>query len=174
MDEYLKYLEKNYLPKEDFILENVRIMRYENIQNLFEETYKDLDFEKRINEVKKHIFSKIKNNKEIIEETIKKKRTFKINKMLKNEQLSEEEKRQKRIEIFEESEKILKQLDKNDIKITDIYFNKICKKDCVEYYKDFIENFIFDRLENKILATYLVKNTMKNLNCLIITKVEII
>ena len=32
------------------------------------------------------------------------------------------------------------------------------------YYKDFIENFIFDRLENKILATYLVKNTMKNLN----------
>ena len=164
VDEYLKYLEKNYLPKEDFILENVRIMRYENIQNLFEETYKDLDFEKRINEVKKHIFSKIKNNKEIIEETIKKKRTFKINKMLKNEQLSEEEKRQKRIEIFEESEKILKQLDKNDIKITDIYFNKICKKDCVEYYKDFIENFIFDRLENKILATYLVKNTMKNLN----------
>lgn len=164
VDEYLKYLEKKYLPKEDFILENVRIMRYENIQNLFEETYKDLDFEKRINEVKKHIFSKIKNNKEIIEETIKKKRTFKINKMLKNEQLSEEEKRQKRIEIFEESEKILKQLDKNDIKITDIYFNKICKKDCVEYYKDFIENFIFDRLENKILATYLVKNTMKNLN----------
>lgn len=164
VDEYLKYLEKNYLPKEDFILENVRIMRYENIQNLFEKTYKDLDFEKRINEVKKHIFSKIKNNKEIIEETIKKKRTFKINKMLKNEHLSEEEKRQKRIEIFEESEKILKQLDKNDIKITDIYFNKICKKDCVEYYKDFIENFIFDRLENKILATYLVKNTMKNLN----------
>lgn len=164
VDEYLKYLEKNYLPKEDFILENVRIMRYENIQNLFEETYKDLDFEKRINEVKKHIFSKIKNNKEIIEETIKKKRTFKINKMLKSKQLSEEEKRQKRIEIFEESEKILKQLDKNDIKITDIYFNKICKKDCVEYYKDFIENFIFDRLENKILATYLVKNTMKNLN----------
>ena len=35
VDEYLKYLEKNYLPKEDFILENVRIMRYENIQNLF-------------------------------------------------------------------------------------------------------------------------------------------
>ena len=57
VDEYLKYLEKNYLPKEDFILENVRIMRYENIQNLFEETYKDLDFEKRINEVKNYTFS---------------------------------------------------------------------------------------------------------------------
>ncbi len=164
VDEYLKYLEQNYLPKEDFILENVRIMRYENIQKLFEETYKDLDFEKRINEVKKHIFSKIKNNKDIIEETIKKKRTYKINKMLKDEKLSEEEKRQKRIEIFEESEDVLKLLDKNDTKITDIYFGKICKKDCTEYYKDFIENFIFDKLENKTIATYLVKNTMRNLN----------
>lgn len=164
VDEYLKYLEKNYLPKEDFILENVRIMRYENIQKLFEETYKDLDFEKRINEVKKHIFSKIKNNKDTIEETIKKKRTFKINKMLKDESLSDDEKRKKRIEIFEESEKVLKVLDKGDIRITDIYFNKIQKKDCTEYYKDFIENFIFDKLENKTLATYLVKNTMKNLN----------
>lgn len=163
VDEYLKQLEQNYLPKEDFILENVRIMRYENIQKLFEETYKSLDFEKRINEVKKHIFSKIKNNKTIIEDTIRQKRTFKINKMLKDESLTEDEKSQKRIEIFEESENVLKLLDKNDIKITDLYFNKICKKDCVGYYKDFIENFIFDKLENKTIATYLVKNTMKNL-----------
>ncbi len=163
VDEYLKYLEQNYLPKEDFILENVRIMRYENIQKLFEETYKDLDFNHRINEVKKHIFSKIKNNKSIIEETIKQKRTLKINKMLKDSLLSEEEKRLKRIEIFEESENILKLLDNNDIKITDLYFNKICVKDCVAYYKDFIQNFIFEKIENKILATYLVKNTSRNL-----------
>lgn len=164
VDEYLKSLEQNFLPKEDFILENVRIMRYENIQKLFEETYKDLDFEKRINEVKKHIFSKIKNNKTIIEDTIKSKRTFKINKMQKESSLSEEEKINKRIEIFEESEKILKQLDKDDMKITDFYFNKIKKKDCVEYYKEFIENFIFERIDNKVLATYLVNNTLKNLN----------
>lgn len=58
VDEYLKHLEQNYLPQKDFIIENVRIMRYENIQKLFEETYKNLDFEKRINEVKKHIFQK--------------------------------------------------------------------------------------------------------------------
>lgn len=163
VDEFLKYLEQNYLPKEDFILENVRIMRYENIQKLFEETYKDLDFEKRINEVKKHIFSKIKNNKQIIENAIKEKRNFKIKKMLKDITLSEEEKKLKRIEIFEESEKNLKLLDKEDIKITDIYFNKIIRKDCVEHYKDFIGNFIYEKIENKIIATYLVKNTMRNL-----------
>ena len=163
VDGYLKMLEENYLPKEDFILENVRIMRYENIQKLFTETYKDLDFEKRINEVKKHIFSKIKNNKDVIEKTIISKRSFKINKMLKDDSLTEEEKRQKRIEIFEESEDVLKKLDKDNMNIVNFYFNKIIKKDCVELYKDFIENYVFDHVDNEIIGSYLVRNTMKNL-----------
>ena len=163
VDGFLKELEESYLPKKDFILENVRIMRYENIQKLFIETYKDLDFEKRINEVKKHVFSKIKNNKEIIEKTITAKRTARINAMLK-EDLTEEEKREKRIEIFEETEKVLKRLDKDDIKIVDFYFNEINKKDAIEYYKEFIENYIFDKIDNEILGSYLVRNTMRNLN----------
>ncbi len=164
VDGFLKELEENYLPKKDFLLENVRIMRYENIQKLFIETYKDLDFEKRINEVKKHIFSKIKNNKTIIEETIIAKRSAKIKNMLKDNTLSEEEQREKRIEIFEETEKVLKQLDKNDIKIVDSYFNEIIKKDSIEYYKDFIENYVFEKVDNEILGSYLVRNTMRNLN----------
>ena len=164
VDGFLKELEENYLPKKDFILENVRIMRYENIQKLFIETYKDLDFEKRINEVKKHVFSKIKNNKEIIEKTITAKRTAKINMMLKDNSLTEEEKKAKRIEIFEETEKVLKRLDKDDIKIVDFYFNEINKKDAIEYYKDFIDNYIFNKIDNEILGSYLVRNTMKNLN----------
>ena len=164
VDGYLKCLEENYLPKEDFILENVRIMRFDNIQKLFCDTYKDLDFEKRINEVKKHIFSKIKNNKDVIEKTIIQKRTFKINKMLKDDSLSEEEKRQKRIEIFEESEGVLKKLDKDNMNIVNFYFNKINKKDCLELYKDFINNYVFDHIDSEIIGSYLVRNTMKNLN----------
>lgn len=164
VDGFLKGLEENYLPKKDFLLENVRIMRYENIQKLFTETYKDLDFEKRINEVKKHIFSKIKNNKQIIEDTITAKRSARIKAMLKDEKLTEEEQRQKRIEIFEETESVLKKLEKNDIKIVDSYFNEITRKDALEHYKDFIENYIFDKVDNEILGSYLVRNTMRNLN----------
>lgn len=164
VDNFLKKVEENYLPKKDFVLENVRIMRFENIQKLFIETYKDLDFEKRINEVKKHVFSKIKNNKDIIEKTIVAKRSAKIKAMLKDETLTEEEKREKRIEIFEETEKVLKRLNNDDIKIVDFYFNEISKKDALEYYKDFIDNFIFDKIEDTILGSYLVRNTIKNLN----------
>ncbi len=163
VDDYLKYVEENYIPKKDFILDNVRIMRYENIQKLFLETYKDLNFMRRIEEVKKHIFSKIKINMETIVETITKKRSLKINKMLE-QNISEEEKRQKRIEIFEETENLLKKLYKEDIRVVDDYFKEIDKKDCLQYYKDFIENFIYKNIEDKDLAEYLVKNTLSNLN----------
>ena len=164
VDEYLKELEDNYLPQKDFIIENVRIMRYENIKKLFVDTYKNLNFERRIEEVKKHIFSKIKNNKDIIVKTITAKRSLKINKMLKDNNLTDDEQRKKIIEKFEETEELLKKIYNDNIKIVDIYFNEIPKKDCVAYYKEFIEKYIYNKIENKILAQYLVQNTIRNLN----------
>lgn len=162
VDEYLQFLAENYLPKKDFIIENVRIMRYETMQKLFLETYKNLNFIRRIEEIKKHIFSKIRNNVETIRDTITAKRSARINKMLK-ENISEEEKRKRRIEIFEEYEEILKYLDKNDIKITNFFFNEIEKKEAILYYKEMVKDFIYDKIENKVLATYFVKNTLSNL-----------
>lgn len=164
VDGFLSEVEDNYLPPKDFIIENVRIMRYENIKKLFTQDYKDFDFQRRIGEVKKHVFSKIRNNKDTIVNAIKTKRSFKINRMLQDNTLTEEEKRAKRIEIFEETEDLLKKIDKDDIRVVDVYFNEIKKKDCIEYYKDFIENYIYNKIENKTLAEYLVRNTLKNLN----------
>ena len=163
VDMYLEELEENYLPKKDFIIENIRIMRYENIQKLFKDTYKTLPFIKRIDEIKKHIFSKIKNNYQTIDEAIRKQRSIKIKK-LEKEGLSEEEERQRRIEIFEETEELLKLLDKGNIKVVDFYFNEIIKKDAFNFYKDFIEKFIYSKIENSVLAKYLVENTLINLN----------
>lgn len=162
MDSYIKLLEESYLPKKDFILHNVRIMKYETIMDLFLNTYKNLTFKRRIEEIKKHVFSKIKNNAETIEETIKYKRSIKIKKLV-NENFDEETTRLKRIEIFEEYEDILKKLDKRDPKIVDFYFNEIIEKDAITYYKEFIENFVFDKITNKDIAEYMVKNTLENL-----------
>ncbi len=164
VDKYLKYVEENYLPKEDFWLDNVRIYRFENIQKLFLETYKDLDFERRINEVKKHIFSKIKLNKDIIYKTITDKRKARIYNLMKNDLISEDEKNKERINIFEETEKLLKYLENDDIKIVDEFFNKTGKKSSLEYYKDFVNNFIYGEIDNKELAVYLKNNTIKNLD----------
>ena len=163
IDKYLKKVEENYIPKKDFLLDNVRIYRYENIQKLFMEEYKELEFEKRINEVKKHIFSKIKNNKDTIYETITAKRKARINKIMRDENLSQEEKMAQRIEVFEETEDLLKEIENDDIKVVDNYFKEREKRNCIELYKDFIENYVYDEIENKELATYMIKNTLKNL-----------
>lgn len=163
VDDFLKEIEENYLPKKDFILENIRIMRYENMQKLFLETYKNLTFVRRIEEIKKHIFSKIKNNSLKVEDAIKKQRTIKINKMLK-EDITDEEKSKRRLEIFEETEKVLKRLYNEDIKIVDFFFEEIEILDSFEYYKKFIKEYIYDAISNKELAEYLTQNTSYNLD----------
>ena len=163
VDGYLEDLENDYIPKKDFILENIRIMRYDNLNKHFKETYKNLPFDQRVQEIKKHVFSKIKQNINTVEEGIKKQRSIKI-KLLERENLPTDIERQRRIEIFEEKEKVLKDLDKENIKVVDFYFNEIIKKDAFNLYKDFIENYIYDKIENKELAEYLVKNTLLNLN----------
>ena len=59
--------------------------------------------------------------------------------MLKDETLSEEEQREERIKIFEETENVLKKLDKDDIKIKIIEFiNEIERVDILEYIYNFI------------------------------------
>ena len=163
VDNYLKNLEKHFLPDKDFIIENIRIMRRESMQKLFSETYKDLDFYSRINEVKKHVFSKIKNNKNVILETIDAKRKALTNKYDRDKSLSAEEKRKKRIEVYEETSKVYDLVYDDNIKITDIYFNEMEKHDSTWYYKDFIENYIYKEIKDDKLVDYLVGNTISNL-----------
>ena len=162
VDEYLNKLELEYLPKKDFILHNVRVMSYDKILNLFINTYKNLTFKRRIEEIKKHIFSRIKNNKMSIEEIIKLKRTARIKK-LEKEDLPKEEIMQKRIEIFEEYEKVLKLLEKDDMRIMDFYFKEIEEKSALQYYEDFITNFVYDKIETQEIAEYMVRNTLENI-----------
>lgn len=164
IDDYLLSLEQSYLPNEDFIIDNIRIMKADEIKEIFINKYKDLNFEARINEVKKHIYSKIKNKSDLIIKTIENKRRYKIALLLKDKNLSEEEKREKRIDIFEETEDILKKLNNDDIRIVDFYFKKIKKLDAINYYKDCIQNFLKENIENEKLYNYLVNNTLGNLN----------
>ena len=164
IDDYLLSLEQNYLPNEDFIIDNIRIMKADEIKDIFINKYKDLNFEARINEVKKHIYSKIKNKSDLIIKTIENKRRYKIALLLKDKNLSEEEKRTKRIEIFEETEDILKKLNNNEIKIVDFYFKKIKKMDAIYYYKDCIQNYLKEKIDDEKLYNYLANNTLGNLN----------
>lgn len=150
VDDYLKELEDSYIPKIDFCFSTYTILKYEDIQNLFKNTYKMYNYKTRINEIEKNLISEFKKISPKIIEDIKKERSGKI------ADLPQEE----RIRIWDEYDKIINLVEKNYKKIVKDYISKISKNDCVQYYKDFIINYL--QSSNEVME-YLKVNTVSNL-----------
>lgn len=146
----LKHDNINY---DDISYNNVKttIMKYEEINNLFKNTYKMYNFTTRIKEIEKNLAAELKKKTPEIIENLKKERTQKIANLTgKN-----------RIELYDKYDKIIKILEKEHKKIIKNYISKIPKKDCIQYYKEFIQSYL--KNENEVLK-YLKANTLNNLN----------
>lgn len=146
----LKHDNINY---DDISSNNVKttIMKYEEINNLFKNTYKMYNFTTRIKEIEKNLAAELKKKTPEIIENLKKERTQKIANLTgKN-----------RIELYDKYDKIIKILEKEHKKIIKNYISKIPKKDCIQYYKEFIQSYL--KNENEVLK-YLKANTLNNLN----------
>lgn len=150
IDEYLFEIENNYIPKNDFCFNEYTIMKYQDIDYLFKHTYKMYNLNTRVNEIEKSLISELKRKTPEIVENIKKERSKKI------ENLSGED----RIKVFDEYDKTIKILEKDYKKLVKKYLSKIPKKDCVQYYKEFIDNYLPNSNE---VMTYLKQNTIQNL-----------
>lgn len=150
IDEYLFEIENNYIPKNDFCFNEYTIMKYQDIDYLFKHTYKMYNLNTRINEIEKSLISELKRKTPEIVENIKKERSKKI------ENLSGED----RIKVFDEYDKTIKILEKDYKKLVKKYLSQIPKKDCVQYYKEFIDNYLQN--SNEVMM-YLKQNTSKNL-----------
>ena len=151
IDEYLKNIEDNYIPKNDFCFMEHTIMKQMDIDYLFKNTYKMYNFTTRINELEKNLVSELKRKSEPIIEKIKNERSEKI-KNLAGKQ---------RAELYDEYDKTIKLLENESKKIVKKYLNQIPKTDCVKYYKDFIDNYLQN--SNEVME-YLKKNTSQNLS----------
>ena len=154
LDKYLIKLEQEYLPENDFIVNNVLIMKREDIENLFLKTYSIYCYDKRINEIKKHVKNTFKAKSDYIISSLEKKRREEIN---SKQEITQKE----RIEIFDKYDKEIKKIEKKQDKIIDEYFS-ITRKDGVYYYTEFLEKYILE-IENDELIKYLKENTLKNL-----------
>lgn len=138
---------------DDISSNNVKttIMKHEEINNLFKNTYKMYNFTTRIKEIEKNLAAELKKKTPEIIENLKKERTQKTANLTgKN-----------RIELYDKYDKIIKILEKEHKKIIKNYISKIPKKDCIQYYKEFIQNYL--KNENEVLK-YLKANTLNNLN----------
>lgn len=150
LDEYLKFVEENFIPKKDFSFNNYIIMRYEKINDLFKNTYKMYNYSARVNEIEKNLISEFKKKSSEIIANIKEERSKKI------ENLNQEE----RLRVFDEYDKVIKVVEKDYKKIVKKYLSEISKKDCINYYEEFIEDFL---KESDEVMKYLKKNTLLNL-----------
>lgn len=154
LDKYLIEFEKEYLPKKDFVINNVLIMKQKEIEELFFNTYSLYCYDKRINEIKKHVKNKFKIKSQEIISTLELERKTEINAKQDITQAG-------RIEIFDKYDKEIKKIEKKQDKIIDEYFN-IVKRDVVHYYTEFLEKYILKILDTEQIA-YLREDTLNNL-----------
>lgn len=150
LDEYLNMVEDNFIPKKDFCFKNYTITNYEKIYDLFKNKYKMYNYMSRINEIEKNLIADLMEKSYKIIEDLKKERSKKIENLIGEE----------RIKVFDEYDRIVKNIEKDYKKIVKKYLNEISKKDCIEYYKEFINDFLSDNSE---MLTYLKQNTISNL-----------
>ena len=150
VDDYLLQIENNYIPKNYFYFKDYEIMSYNNINKLFKETYKMYNYNDRIKEIEKNLISELKKKSLLIIDDIRKKRSKELQNLTG----------ENRIKVFDKYEKIIKLLEKDYKKIVKQYLNQISKKDCIQYYKEFIDGYLQNSDEVMI---YLKKNTSNNL-----------
>ncbi|MEN8907701.1 MAG: RNA polymerase recycling motor HelD [Clostridiales bacterium] len=147
IDLYLKEIEDNFIPKEDFKLANNIILTYEYINNLFLTEYKRLSFVERISEIKKHLNINLKKIKNSLIEKLELKYTLKVNK-IKDENKIDDNVRSRIRYLIEEKETKLSQIEKLSKTNIKNYTNKIKPLKPWEYYKkvlirtDIIEKII--------------------------------
>lgn len=162
VDGYISQLEESFLPKQDFSIENYIVMEYQKIQNLFINQYQSYSFQERLVKIKSDLIFETKKLSPAIIDKIKEERTQKIENLF-TQQLTDEEIREKRIKIFEEKENLLKELENKPEKIIERYIKNIKRKSGLEYYRDFIENYIPKLEIEENLKQYMIENTLSNL-----------
>lgn len=129
---YLRYIENNYIPKADFCFNGYIIMDYKEINELFTSTYNMYNFAMRINEIEKNLIYEFRKKSDKIVEELKLERSKAV------ENLQGE----KRIKVYEEYEKKIYLIEKDYKKIVKNYLKQLPNKTCIDYYKDFLENYL--------------------------------
>ena len=129
IDDYLRYIEVNFIPKEDFCYSGKTIMSYEDINELFVNTYSMYNFSARVNEIEKNLIYEFRKKSEEIVDDLKQKRSLAVEGLVGAE----------RIEVYESFEKEIKLIEKDYKKIVKDYLKKMPNKSCVDYYKEFLK-----------------------------------
>lgn len=146
LDKYMKIIEKDFVPKEDFKLGDYVVIPYEEIKNLFFKEYYYLPFEKRIENIKKHMRNTLKFKKAEILDSMEIDRDSEVSRV-KARMADSEDRRSKIIKIFDKYDGQLKKINNLSKTAVKKYISNISNIDVFDYYKKFLtDERIFDEL----------------------------
>lgn len=137
LDRYISTVEHTFIPKEDFCIGPTIIYKYSELNDLFINSYKVWPVAQRINEIKKHMTSRLKHKKDSIINGLHIESDIKIKRIKLTEEESEE-RQQKIIDIIDTRNKTIEKIESYSKKAVNEYIQKISKLNPYEYYKDFI------------------------------------
>ncbi|MGC6173970.1 RNA polymerase recycling motor HelD [Lacrimispora sp. 38-1] len=166
IDKYIDEIELYFVPKEDFMLGEYMIMDNASIQNIFTNSYKNLPFYKRMEQIKKHITHRLKNDKVKIIEAVEKLYDDQIDAIRKNE-TEGEERRHRIVSLIEKRDKAINEVKKNSGTLVKKYMSKFENRDLYDYYRELITN-------QELIQKYAKTNLENNFLDFLCNKSEII
>lgn len=154
---YIKNIEINYIPKEDFKLEGHSLMSVKEIKNVLLRDYSHLPLYKRFEQIEKHLKFRLDKEKNSIYEEVKFSYDKKIETIRRNEPESEE-RRLTIVDILNIRDAALKKVKKNTKTAVKNYMSKFVKRDLFDYYKEIItyqenlNNFSLGKLDEEFVS----------------------
>lgn len=139
IDAYLDIIEKDFLPKIDFTVGNYVIYKYDEIQGLFLNEYKNLPMHKRVFEIKKHLSNRLKQKKDSIRASFQ----FECDRKVAAVKLNMEDCEERRkilSDIIDSKNESISKLESICKKAVNDYVKSILKIEPLKYYREFFEN----------------------------------
>jgi Superfamily I DNA and RNA helicases len=139
MDDYIKSVEVNFIPHEDFRIGNRIIYKYEELNRLFINEYKMWPIARRVNEIKKNLSTRLKQQKNALINQLHDDSDMLIMN-LKTTMAESDERQSLIIKAIDERNDKIEKIEGLTKKAVSDYIGKISKLSPFEYYCDLMYN----------------------------------
>ena len=136
IDHYIKDIEENLAPSQDFIIEKSLLMKGKKIKRLFLKEFHYLPIYKRLDKIKNLLANDLRIKKLVILNKINSKYDEALDKALYNTRMDPDRRREKVVFIMDTKEKRIKTVEQESKAAVKNYLEPFVKKDIFTLYKD--------------------------------------
>ncbi|MFZ7944823.1 RNA polymerase recycling motor HelD [Neobacillus sp. 19] len=140
MDRYIKELESNLAPKEDFRVEKSILLKGQKLNKLFLKEYTYLPIYKRISKLKSLLEDDLKKKKAIMLTKLIKKYDEALDQVLYSRRLDSERRKQKVVMLMDRKKERLKQVEQEAKTAVKKYMEPLVMKDIFTLYKELMSS----------------------------------